>query len=262
MAAGGGHEVAQVLWGIDVALLLVTGYSAVQTARGLGEAQRADAAAANGEASARLEGRPPLVDLEMAWGRVIRRPPPGDDWPGVRRLIADLCHADDEAVADLRGVVERSVNCYNHLAMRMDQGVVRASEFVRRYPALHRAALADLALVEPFVWYDSLVGGRGRWGYRPIQLARILHQLRPLSDDASLCRAIGVTVLGRSYVVEKEIRIPRRVLLHARCLVKQPTINVRTKVKQKRRASNLREWLTSSGYAVAQADPGRGAVEW
>jgi len=256
------HALAHALWVLNALLAAASAYLTIQVVRGRGERIRAERAETQADASRILMGRPAATDIFAAWQLVL-----GDaaDFPAVltnEGFVAALCEADRTAVSAMREAVERSVRSYNDFATLVDEGIIQPRGFVRRFPDLHRSALIDLALMEPFIWYDSLVCGRGRWGYRPLQLKWILDRSRPISDDANLCRRLDVVMFERSCAMYRRIRLPERTYLRITGFIWPPTISVHTKLRQKKYARTLRNTLQRRGFAVASAERATTGMGW
>ncbi len=240
--------VARVFWILDGVIFLVTLYYARQVVRSRRGRGRALRASQHARAAGHLKTRPPIEQLIAAWEAVLERPPVSRKWPEVERLVARLCEADQGRVQELRHVALSFVNIDNDLAGRIDDRLLRASDFVRRNPELHQELLKELALLEPFIWFESLMTGRGRWGYGPLHLRTVLRQLRPLSPDPLVRGRLNIELLGRQYEVEDGLSALRGALGYLRSRLRPPRISVRTKLRQNRRAVRCARRLRQAGY--------------
>ncbi len=119
-----------------------------------------------------------------------------------------------------------------------------------------------LALIEPFVWYESLVEGRGRWGYRPIFLGALARRYRTstLASPARHALTLDLSIDGRPRRLLVAERVEgwelARGLLVAR--FRSRTITARTKRRQERQARRIRSALASRGISCL----GRSGQAW
>jgi hypothetical protein len=209
-----------------------------------------------------IADRPRPEPLLAAWEHVaasLESVPKADDLL-VARIMA-LEGASDSAVAHFRSVAEPHVNALNGLAARIDDNRVRPKSLVRLDPGLHEALLLEVHLIEPFVWYESIFRGRGRWGYRPADLRRILEALRPASRRPSTHAATQVRA-GDLLVMDLEaLSRPRRLWLATKLKIKSPTIDTKSKVKQRELRHKLEVDLERLG-AQLPTPVGHRAIEW
>jgi hypothetical protein len=209
-----------------------------------------------------LASRTPLDDLQQAWTGVGPLRPLDHFFPERLRAIGILCESGDAEIITLRRAVEAWVKAVNDFAELVDQGLVRPKDFVLREPDIHLKLLQEAALVEPYVWYESLVCGRGRWGYRPVQLKRILEQLRAVSRSRALVAAIDVVVDGAQRRILPEMSRWARGRGQLTSKLRSPTITTRTKRRQAALAEDLAEELKRCGYPHVEIGRYGEAVDW
>ncbi len=250
------------LWILNAVLILLvlwTGYGVTGARRARSRHTAAEQQALVADAFRR---RVDVADLVQAWERILERPPTGSSWLSSRRLVARLCEAKPDSVVSLRAVARPMVNSHNDVAAAIDDGLVRPRAFIRRYPDLHLEMLRELALLEPFIWFESLVSGRGRWGYGPLHLKAVLQDLRAASDDGSVWSEIGVQVFGKDYVVFPRLNVAERQVLRLWRFIKRPHINVRTKLRQRQYSYKLAAELRADGYPAVPLFQVHGVTDW
>jgi hypothetical protein len=172
--------------------------------------------------------------------------------PLVGRVVA-LDTLSDESLDALRKICERCINPVNRFSELVDARLVRPGDLVQRRWGIHVDLLRELTLVESFVWYDSLVKGRGRWGMRPLQLRKTLLRLRSRSPREQPMRSITVRDAGGGDVV-----LLPALSWWRRFLGKVPSprlsygISRRTKVGQRRERARMRKGLERTGILAPQ----------
>ncbi|MDN3351972.1 hypothetical protein [Actinomadura sp. DC4] len=215
------------------------------------------------EAEGYLSELPETGPMLDAWAAVIGQAIVSADMNNAQIwAICALECADDRAVADLRELVTRDVNIMNKFAALVDEGLVRPIDVARQYPGRHAALLNHLALVAPFIWYVSILGGRGRWGYRMLRLKTIFEQLRVVSSRRHLRAPLEIEVGGIHFLALESVTAAERVLGWVRLQMRSPTINVRSKLAQARERVAISVKLMEAGVDTDRGDgPGR-AVDW
>jgi hypothetical protein len=127
-------------------------------------------------------------------------PGAGDSQHVVLRLIWFLCQSDastDGAVGRLDDACKRYVDiCNTTLAVRIDDGLLNATRLVRSRPELHEELVRTIPLIEPLIWYKSLVRGMGRWGYRVLALHAVLDSLRMSASRPEIMGEMRDVVVG------------------------------------------------------------------
>lgn len=209
-----------------------------------------------------LNDRPNLKELESAWEAVLQGQPTPEVAPCGAPALFAIHFAPEPSVTAMRKVFEQSINQINNFAELIDIGVLRPTDFVRRYPELHVALLQELALLEPFVWYEYLLASRGRWGFRPLQLREVLNQLRCLSDDDSVLGDITICLFDDRFRVGPAIGRIDRIRGRISSALRPPTINTATKLTQRRRGTDLARDLRAMDLEVMDSAWIRGAVNW
>jgi hypothetical protein len=211
------------------------------------------------EAKRSLSGVPRLSDLVQQWNEVLRDENIDGRKLSVTTMILALDNTNEElpeAVEGLRKLCEQAVNACNTATMLIDDGLLRPKDLEdagSRSEQIER--LLSLALVEPFIWFHSIVRGRGRWGRRPLRLLQILSELRARSHYPEVRDKLTVRLAGS----EREFFDRMSGLARARSWTKfafnRPTINVRSKLKQGRHEDRLRVELRGLEVATTSQDP-------
>jgi hypothetical protein len=209
-----------------------------------------------------LHERPPLSELVEAWNELQWNPGSISRMPDRQRMIALLCDGDQIAVRKLCEVEDRYLNAVNEPCALIDQGLLRPRDLLRRRPALHLQLIQQGFLVEPVILYQSIVHGRGRRGYRLLQLQKILLASRPLSPNSQVRGPLTLDVFGRRLAVADPVNSITRPFRIAWAKVHSPTINVRTKVEQKREIRELAQALGRAGYPALDFDHVQNPVVW
>ncbi|MGB3409930.1 MAG: hypothetical protein WBA45_01930 [Microthrixaceae bacterium] len=208
----------------------------------------------------RLKNRLERKDLVAAWEEVLDRAPSPNVWPTTDRLIARLAEADRDAVDRLLQVATPLINDLNDFVGRVDDRLISTREFAQRAPELHLDLLVDLTLLEPVVWHQSLVAGRGRWGYGVLSLRTALMSLRHLSPSPAVRSEISVEMFGSAYLISRALGSITRMASYPTRRLVPPRITVRTKIKQNREARRRGSRLVTAGYELV--DPRRHTVDW
>jgi hypothetical protein len=183
---------------------------------------------------------------------------PSDDW--MMRAISAIDGLPEAKKSALEQVGNQAVNNINRFAELVDAGLVLPKDLVRFHRDLHEALLVETALIEPFVWYRSLVGGMGRWGLRPLQLRELLLKLRASSRDPKVKRAIFAETRSGERLCVAE---PKSVLWNTGVgfanHFRTRTISRPTKLRIKRRRRGLERKFTVAGMIPS---PERETVLW
>jgi hypothetical protein len=206
-----------------------------------------------------LPSRNELLDL---W-RAVPPAPGAEGSPHVLvQLIWFLHQAEapaDDAVRRLDDACKRYVDiCNTSLAVRIDDGLLNATRLVRSRPELHEELVRSIPLIEPLIWYKSLVRGMGRWGYRVLALHAVLDSLRVSASRPEIKNELRDVAAGNVMVVHPRISWPRRLSSRVAFVFAAPTINVRVKLKQRKRVVELEKALRALNIEL----PDPGAVAW
>lgn len=253
-----------VLWALNLALLLavlVLGWDVFGARRHRLRSQRRGvlAAAVNSLPRASL-----VEDLLAAWTLVIESGRPG--WTkvsvGMAQRVVALDLADDEVLRLVRHDFNDAVNELNKLCALIDEGLVRPKDIVRTYPRDHERLLTALHLLEPFIWYESILRGRGRWGFRVTELCRITKLLRPVSKRRVLQEKYHLEICGLTIMALPEIHPIARLSRLALLSLRSPTINVRSKLNQAKYRDSLARELSELGVAIHRPAGRKDSVEW
>lgn len=267
-----------IVWATSVVGLLAIIVGAANALKGRGPRARAARETQFAEALRFLTPGPtgksiPKTEvLEGHWEKILRCavedgaeiPDPGNSPEGLHEhLLAavEVLHRVDSVNIDLYrealATATEYINYVNRFAARVDDELVRPIHLVRQEPDLHHDLLSGLPMVAPFIWYESLVKGRGRWGYRPARLGEIFMQLRAVSEDweATFQNDVRVTIrvdqppstlVLASYPA---ISRARRRFSRLRYLYRTPTINRRSKSAQTKTATRIRGALSRRGIS-------------
>ena len=178
------------------------------------------------------------------------------------RAIVALERATDEATDRLRDLIAPQVNALNDVASFVDEGLIRPKDLATGYPELHERLLTVLPAVVPFIWFESILRGRGRWGYRVIRLNDIFFALRPVSRRRHVLGEQSIEVNGLQLCVEPAIEPVRRLWRLLVLSVRSPTISTRSKVRQQNRREDLAAALFRLGLAAPPETRHDAAIEW
>lgn len=257
-------ETATVLWGLNAALLIVIAVLARNVVGARRFRFRNQRRKILVKAISELPPPQQSDDLAAAWSLVLDSVSGATlaHATGLPKRILALELADDDVVQLFRPDLTRAVNSYNDLCALIDDGLLRPKDIAKKYPVDHQNILLALNLLEPFIWYESILRGRGRWGFRVARLRHILEELRPASPRPSLQRARRVEVRGLVLMDLREIRPFVRFWRSMKLAIRSPTINVRSKVRQEKYRAKLADELAALGVAVHRPDDGQRTVEW
>jgi hypothetical protein len=176
--------------------------------------------------------------------------------------IYALEHSYDAAVEALRDAVKPQVNLINKFGELADEGLVRPMDIVRLHPDIHIRLLKHLAFMAPFIWYEAIVSGRGRWGYRPLRLKTVFEKLRPASPRESIRSPLVLEIEGQFFQALSSVTALERVWAYFRLSIRSPTITVRSKVAQIAERRAIEAKLREAGFTIGRTAGPTGAVEW
>lgn len=102
--------------------------------------------------------------------------------PMINSWTAAEARAKDDAseaitVQAAIDTAEKSVKVINEFAQLVDARLVDPREFLGARADLHLSLIETTLFLEPYIWHQAVVNGRGRWGMRVVELARILRRL-------------------------------------------------------------------------------------
>lgn len=215
------------------------------------------------ETVARLEQLPEPGEIKDAWRTILSK-------SSVKAAVDDLLvsaicaleNASDADVEALRRVIAPRVNVINQVAEFVNEGLVRPRDITRMHPKIHAVLLDQLPLMTPFIWYESILQGRGRWGYRVLRLRTIFEKLRPISPRVAIRGPLVLEIQDWFFLALPSVTFIEQAWSIFRLAIRSPTINVRSKVAQTRQRSRLESKLQEVGLNVRRAaDPGT-AVDW
>ncbi len=205
-----------------------------------------------------LDGRPPTRDLLTAMADhapgLLAAPGVDDEYWTSPVAVERL--GSGGLPAPLLEAVRQTVNAWNSFAELVDEDLVRPSQFFSKREDLHRAALVEISLIAPVIWHRSIIGGRGRWGYRPLQLLSVARSLRGTAFGTEIVGAVVETAVVDG--VETRVRFagPLGRSGQIRGVVaatfRRRTITPRTKARQERTLSEMRAelpWIAPTGPA-------------
>jgi hypothetical protein len=164
------------------------------------------------------------------------------------QLEDEAAHSKDAAIrlAQAKKLANTSVNAINDMSELIDFGLVSPRQFFRRNLVDFESLLIELAFLEPYIWYEVVVTGRGRWGLRTVQLARILRQMssepsRILMEKSKNNTGIEIVILPGENLLRRKLRRIWRWF----CPTK---INRRSKIKQHKQMLYLEMQFIEKGY--------------
>lgn len=179
------------------------------------------------------------------------------------RTIMVLARASGDWVDAVRRTVNPRINEFNSFCELIEEGILRPIDLVRESPQLHRELIEELSLLEPFIWYQAILGGRGRWGFRALQLLEALARLRAVSPDSDLRRDMEITV--DEYVVRiwPSVSTLQHWLELAGSAFRPHTLSVRSKVRQNKQRERLTDSLKKLAPDLPFPPPSaHKTVEW
>ena len=252
--------VSAILWVLDGLLLAIAVVNAREVIPARGPRARKHRAETLRTGLASLSARPSAEELRGRWVDVLGEESPAGRATAALVDIVNLvaaAHPDD--VDALRATCRDSVNAYNKLATWVDDGLVRPKDVARAYSREHLLIIEELTLVEPFIWYESLVGGLGRWGYRVLALRDALVGVRCASPRSAASSRITVVVGGVQFLQLQPVPWPIAHIKRMLLKIKSPTIDVHKKVAQNKQAAQLASVLLT---ASTGNESSRRAVPW
>jgi hypothetical protein len=257
-------SVAHVLWIINIPLTLLALFLARDTFSVRRRRARDSRRRFLEEGLIHLRQLPDAGPIREGWAAVIGQSIADEDMSKAQILaIRALEHANVRTVAALYELVKTDINLMNKFAELVDEGLVRPMDIARQYPDQHAALLDHLALVAPFIWYESIFRGRGRWGYRVLRLKTIYERLRVVSPRPSLRGPLELEVGGIHFLALESVTAAERVLGFVRLAIRSPTINVRSKLAQVRERITMMAKLREVGVDIDGGVGGPGpAVDW
>lgn len=199
------------------------------------------------DALSRLTDRAELEELTEAWIFISGSELPRTRLPSEVEMVRQLESMPPDRRRQLLKVEDKSTSRLNEFCAYIDDGLVRPRDLFREDPQLHLILLRECSLTAPGIWYRSLIDGRGRRGFRVLQLQRVLRRLRPLSPLLEVRQAIEVEVGGRQIVVEPATKSVFRPLAILLAKIHSPTITTRGKLRQNARAKSLARELEKCG---------------
>lgn len=256
-------SVAHALWLINLILLIFTLFMARDVFSLRGRRARERRRQFLMETVARLDQLPKPDEIKAAWSTILSKSSveaAADDL-----LVSAICaleNASDLDVEALRRVIEPRVNLINQVAEFVDEGLVRPRDIARLNPKIHADLLDQLPLVTPFIWYESILQGRGRWGYRVLRLRTIFEELRPISPRLAIKGPLVLEIQDWFFLALPSITPIEQVWSTLRLSIRSPTISVRSKVAQTRQRSRLEAKLQDVGLNVHRATGPAAAVDW
>lgn len=175
-------------------------------------------------------------------GCVVEARSLGVDPPTARTpedAILLLARATGDWVDAVRASATPRINEINMFCELIEEGILRPIDLVRESPSLHGRLVEELTLLEPFIWYQAILGGRGRWGFRALQLLEALGRLRAVSPNAKLRTEYVVQAEGLAVRTWPAVSPMRRRLELIRALFRPHALSVRSKVLQNRKRDQI-----------------------
>lgn len=199
------------------------------------------------EARQYLDAIPDSVELFDAWCALPTETVHRDGPWNTFQLVSLLAGAPPEPLERIRLMADEVIRQANSATSLLDDGLVRPKELAHDDGLITPELITALALAEPWVWLEVLVRGRGRWGYRPLNLRQVLDRLRAHVPDPDVRQAITLRLHGRDLVVQRAMSRPAVLALRLKHLFNSPTVGARTKVRQKKIAAAVRSDLARGG---------------
>jgi hypothetical protein len=215
------------------------------------------------EVVAAISNRPKAQEILEAWRPIaLSSKGNGQGEDDLSSCIAALDAARDIDVEALRTVCLKTINAVNILGSHVDEGLIRPKDLVRSHPELHHDLLFELHAVRPVIWYESLVRGRGRWGYRVAQMGEILCELRAASSRPQLWASKKLSVEELTLLELPSLNTLHRIVRRLGLKFRSPTIDVKSKLRQRRQAEQMCLTLDRLGIATVPLDAIPDAVDW
>lgn len=242
---------AHVLWLGNLLGVISIGY----TLAGVATRRHSDLMACRERALSPLEALPSASDIAAAMHPHILAVAELDDDDRLLTVLRNLEHVTASERIRHKRVCEQAVKALNTFAEHIDAGLFFVRREVRADPERHLELIRTTALLEPFIWGESLVHGRGRWGYRVLQLRQLVMTLRLESADPAVRGVITVDYAGQEVVVAEAVGRGGRFWRLLRHPAHPTTITTRTKLHQKKRQRALSMKLRGapSGAQLATA---------
>lgn len=202
------------------------------------------------------------AELTGAWQSLLSQAAEGASLIDPVDAVVVLSRAKAQADLVQEAVVRPVVNRLNRFAAFLDEGLAKPSEIFKQHPDVHEVLLRILPLVVPFIWYESIVRGVGRWGYRVLRLNEISVEHRALSPRERVRGPVEVEVDGRKLSSIEGIGTRKRVFLLIRLWIRSPSIDTRSKVRQMAQRERLAARIASRDIATASTSVSRETIEW
>lgn len=254
--------VAHSLWLIDAILMIFTLLMARDVLGPRGRRARNERRRFLEEAVHQLEQVPENDEIETAWRKLLTLSVVEIAEDPLVSAICALENASDFLVATIREAVRPHINLINNIAEFVDEGLLRPRDLVRQHPKMHAHLLRELALVAPFIWYESILQGRGRWGYRALRLKTVLEKLRPISPRGSVHSPLVIEIESLFFLALPSVTSIQRVWGFLWLSVRSPTINARSKISQVKERNSLAGKLRNVGIGVRYPTQPTSTVEW
>jgi len=214
------------------------------------------------DAISQLESLAPHKRLAAGWTALVKAKSPDRQPSTPQTLLLLLYNAGPDAIADLRSISAPNIRQINEFARLVDEGLLSLKDLAADHSVLHRELLFQVALLSPIIWYESLIAGLGRIGYRVLQLGPILGWLRCYSDSGTISDELVVQIAGHDLLVCDEQTRVHRLVYRSIGLLWRPTITTRRKVRQNQEASDLLEHLHAAGVEAVDLFGVPSAVAW
>lgn len=202
-------------------------------------------------------------DIRVAWEGALLdtdyRAGPGS----LVHSIVILARASGEWVDEVRHACSPRINELNTFCELIEEDILRPIDLVSESPELHMQLLEELSLLEPFIWYQATLGGRGRWGFRPLQLLEALVRLRAVSPDPDIRGHLTFGVEDRVIRDFRPISMRRRLAELVISRFAPHTLTVHSKMRQNKQRIRIVDQLGRTAPELhPPAPPHRRPVEW
>lgn len=203
---------------------------------------------------------PTVPELALLWRPIWEKSDVLDIRDQKLAAIASLSAARPEDVRGLLAATHDVVNAVNDLCEWVDDDLIGVRD-IRRWCTTDQVRLLGiLPLLEPVIWYRSVVQNMGRWGYRPLLLsAKLSRLLKPttwqLAYGPVLAELPRFPVPARSSLWRVRARL-------AGAWIRSPGMTTFNKRRQNRQATRLRANLRNSGVSIAEPATVRRTVSW
>lgn len=251
------------LWAVDLLFFFVLVGQFILYVGARREKRGEDHRSFLGDSIAELRSGSVTDDVRLAWEGALLETNYTSNPQDLEHSIVILARASGDWVDAVRHACKPRINELNDFCELIDEGILRPLDLVKESPLMHAELLEELSLLEPFVWYQATLGGRGRWAFRPLQLLETLGHLRAVSPNSELRGNLSYGVKGHDIRKWAAISPGRRFVELIRSRFSSRTITVHSKIRQNRQRERILRSLSKTAPDIPiPASIGHRAIEW